>query len=146
MTGMFQLSGKRRLPGTLSLNGPNATLHLWDEAGVLVNDSHDETIAGVLGDQKLVTLLGCILSDRSTNVGRGGTAKHYYIFPHHVIIGDRLFSEDDSDITNISYVFEDATKLLHDTEHFRVDVGKVEIRAVIKSLNPGTDVHIGEVT
>ena len=146
MTGMFRVSGKRRLPGTLSLNGPDTTLHLWDEAGVLVNDAHDETITGVLGDQKLVTLLGCILNDRRTNVGRGGTAKHYYIFPHYVVIGDRLVSEDDADIANISYVFEDAPKLFQDMETFRVDVGNVEeTKAVIQSLNPGAEIHVGKI-
>lgn len=145
MTGMFRFSEKRRLPGTLSLNGPDTTLHLWDEAGVLVNDAHEETITGVLGDRKLVTLLGCILNDRRTIVGRGGTAKLYYIFPHHVVIGDRLVSEDDADIENISYVFEDALKLFRDMESFRVDVGNPEeARAVIQSLNPGTDVHVEE--
>ena len=87
MTGMFRLSGNRRLLGTLSLDGPDTTLHLWDEAGVLVNDAHDKTITGVLGDRKLVTLLGCILNNRRTNVGRGGTANHYHIFPDHVVIG-----------------------------------------------------------
>ena len=127
------------------MNGPDTTLHLWDEAGVLVSDAHDETITGVLGDRKLVTLLGCILNDRRTNVGRGGTAKHYYIFPHHVVIGDRLLSEDDADIENISYVFADAPKLFHDMESFRVDVGNTEeTRAVIQSLNSGTDVHVEE--
>ena len=145
MTGMFQFSGKRRLPGTLSLNGPDTTLHLWDEAGVLVNDAHEETITGVLGDRKLVTLLGCILNDRSTNVGPGGTAKHYNIFPHHVVIGDRLVSENAADIENISYVFEDAPKLFRDMENFRVDVGNFEeISAVIQSLNPGSEIHVGE--
>ena len=146
MTGMFRLSGKRRLPGTLSLDGPDTTLHLWDEAGASLNDdAHDETITGILGDRKLVTLLGCILNDGRTNFGRGGTAKHYYIFPHHVVIGDRLVSEDDADIENISYVFEDASMLFHDTESFRVKLGSsAEAKAVIQSLNPGTDVHVEE--
>ena len=145
MTGMFRLSEKRSLPGTLSLDGSVTTLHLWDEAGNVVDDEHDKTITGVLGDRKLVTLLGCILNNRRTSFGRGGSVKHYYIFPHHVVIGDRWVSEHDADIENISYVFEDAPKLFHDIESFRVDVGNVEeARAVIQSLNPDTDVHVGE--
>lgn len=143
MTGMFRLSGKRRLPGTLSLDGSKTTLHLWDEAGVLLNDDAcDETITGVLGDQKLVTLLGCILNNQRTNFGRSGTATHHYIFPHHVVIGDRLVSEDDADIENISYVFEDVSQLFHDIESFQVETGNDEkIKAVIQSLDPSTEIH-----
>ena len=143
MTGMFRLSGKRNLPGTLSLDGPDTTLHLWDEAGVLLDDDpHDETITGVLGDQKLVTLLGCILNDKRTNVGRGGTAKHYYIFPHHVVIGSRLVSDDDADIENISYVFEDVSQLFHDIESFQVEISNDEkIKSVIQSLDPTAEIY-----
>ena len=143
MTGMFRLSEKRKLPGTLSLDGPDTTLHLWDEAGVLLNDdAHDETITGVLGDQKLVTLLGCILNDKRTNVGRGGTEKHYYIFPHHVVIGGRLVSDDDADIENISYVFEDVSQLFHDMESFQVEIGNEEkTKAVIQSLDPSAEIY-----
>ena len=145
MTGMFRLSGKRRLPGTLSLDGPDTTLHLWDEAGILRNDdTHDETITGVLGDQKLITLLGCILNDKRTNVGRAGRATHYYIFPHHVVIGDRLVSEEDADIERISYIFEDVSQLFHDIGVFRVKMGDTEkIKDVIQSFNTNADVHVG---
>ena len=143
---MFRFSGNRKLPGTLSLDGPNTTLHLWDESRSLTEEPHDETITGVLGDQKLVTLLGCILNNRSTNFGRGGTASHYFIFPHYVVIGDRLISEDCVDIDNISYVFEDASSLFHDMDSFRVDVGKPEqTRAIIESLNPEQEIDVGEI-
>ena len=125
------------------MDGPDTTLHLWDEAGVLLkDDAHGETITGVLGDQKLVTLLGCILNDKRTNVGRGGTAKHYYIFPHHVVIGGRLVSEDDADIENISYVFEDVFQLFHDMESFQVEIGNEEkTKAVIQSLDPSAEIY-----
>ena len=146
MTGMFRFSGNRKLPGTLSLDGPNTTLHLWDESRFMTEEPHDETITGVLGDQKLVTLLGCIQNNRSTNVGRGGTASHYFIFPHYVVIGDRLVSEDSADIENISYVFEDAPSLFRDMDSFRVDVGKPEqARAIIESLNPEKEIDVGEI-
>ena len=146
MTGMFLFSGNRKLPGTLSLDGPNTTLHLWDESRFMTEDPHDETITGVLGDQKLVTLLGCITNNRSTKFGRGGTATHYLIFPHYVVIGDRLVSEDGADIENISYVFEDAHSLFHDMDSFQVDIGKPEqARAIIESLNPEKEIEVGEL-
>ena len=144
-TGMFQLSDQRRLPGTLSLDGENTTLHLWNETGVLGDELDDKTITGVLGDQKQVTLIDCILNSCKTSIGLGSTASHYYIFPNYVIVGDRLIFEDCADIENISYVFEDAPTLFRDMESFRVEFCNAkETSSIIEALRPDKKAHIGQ--
>ncbi len=148
LSGMFWPSKEekgRRVPGTLSLDGPDTTLHLWDEVDNHLDEMNGQSIKGILSNGKSITLLDCIVNKKITMRG-GSIFYNYSIFPHLAIIGDWHITGEDTNISNISYILEDAPKVFRDFESFSMARGNSKtIGNIIQSFNPNKRIPIGEV-
>ena len=70
---------------------------------------------------------------------------HYYnIFPHYVIIGDRHISDTGRDVSEISFVLDDASKLFYDFDAFGTTVNQQSVlRQIIEARNLNREISVG---
>lgn len=116
--GIFRVSGNVELTGTLTLNGEESVLHIWTNDPLAAESLDSETIAGVLDNQQEVSLIDCIGIGEKRLHGKEGISRHYKLFPHYAVIGQRHYSHLEKTISRISFVIDDATALFHDRNSF----------------------------
>ena len=133
--GFFSVPPDLKLNGTLSLSGPNSVLHLWSDDLFEVTLPGENTITGVLDNQKKVSLIGCVGTGRSKFRGQSGVAQHYRFFPHYVIVGNRHFSHSEKIISKISIVVDDAPVMFHDRFSFGTNIVKPSDLGTLSSMD-----------
>ena len=116
--GIFRISENVELPGTITLNGEESVLHIWTNDPLSVESLDSETISGVLDNQQEVSLIDCIDIGEKRLFGKKGMSRHYKLFPHYAVIGQRHYSHLDKTISRVSFIIDDATALFHDRSAF----------------------------
>ena len=141
--GTFEVAHDKKVAGTLSLDGLQSSLHLWDEEDFEVNS----VVQGKLNDLRLVSLFDCIIR-LSPRIGRKkdlGCMYHYHIFPHYVVIGEDHILDTDEIITGCSLTTDDMNIIFFDRQAFRIlNKERSIIEQILKSRNSLEKVDVGD--
>lgn len=113
--GTFLLEGIE-LEGEISLDAENTSLRLFSDAAIWPIQSA-ATIAGRLHDGTHVTLLDCIVLNEKS---RAGSKRTTYLYPHHVVYGEKLYDALGNCTTRVEFLIDDATTLFYDFHAFGV--------------------------
>lgn len=122
--GEFSFPDGREFQGELKLAGMESSLSLdvlnsrlpGDRlSGFFPDSSQDaESIKGILGDSKKVSLLYCTATGFGVHlVGKKSTYNDRF-FPHFAVFGDQHVSPDEKKITGVSFTVDDADILFYD--------------------------------
>jgi len=117
--GVFTISPGKEIYGELTFAGPNTSLYLRDNDVFDTKALLDQCVKGSLYDLTKITLLQCITTS-GTGFATRGKEQYYFasIFPHFVVHGDHHIDPDDSTITEVHFVVDDASALFYDFDAF----------------------------
>ena len=118
VNGMFSVSTKQKITGSLSLNGEDTVLHLWGDKIEDTDTLDGATITGTLENQKKVSLIDCVLTRQERFFDNGSAFHHYKLFPHYVVIGAGYHLPSEKTVSVVSFVIDDAMTLFHDRSAF----------------------------
>ena len=143
--GIFSVAPDREVNGTLSLDGPNTSLYVWDENSFNVDRSEGKIITGILDKRTKVSLIDCLVYGPGSYGRQGDISYFYNIFPHYVIFGDQHISYTDKKISDVRFVLDDATTLFHDYDafDFASDARSI-VQQIVASENMDREIVIGD--
>ena len=122
--GEFSFPDGRKFQGELKLAGMGSSLSLevpdWRPSsgiflGFFPDSSQDaESIKGILGDSKKVSLLHCTTAGFSFHPAGKEFTYEIRFFPRFAVFGDQHVSPDEKKITGVSFTVDDADILFYD--------------------------------
>lgn len=133
--GVFSVTPKRKMHGTLTLDGENSSLKLWDidnkKRPIERDHLGDRTIIeGILDNQKRVSLIDCLYHGPSTYGSAEGASHHHSFFPHFAVVGGPRFN---GEIRGASFALDDTETLFHDQRPFgHLSLGEENLRKLLR--------------
>ncbi len=131
-SGIFTVASGRQMHGTLTLDGGNSVLDLSEIGSEEFHPpdlGNRQIIDGTLDDQKWVSLVDCTYQGRSSFGGFEGFSHHHEFYPHFAVVGGPRFK---GDISQASFIFDDAEVLFHDRESFGDLIDSKKIRELLR--------------
>src|SRR5438067_8708816 len=117
--GKFTVAPGREVHGELRVAGKESSLYVQDDDSFYELPPANECITGTLHDFTKVTLFQCARLEIGGSGPRDGQQYYYAkLFPHFVLEGQRHIAPTDEFISQITFVFADATMLFYDVDAF----------------------------
>ncbi|PKK88046.1 MAG: hypothetical protein CVV64_20455 [Candidatus Wallbacteria bacterium HGW-Wallbacteria-1] len=116
-TGIFTLPNGLTAYGNLRICGKNSALYLYSDTDRFSLTRDHLLITGNLFDGQQVTLIDCIMIERSSLCGptKLYTAR---VFPHHVLIGDIKIQIDTPCIESINFSLQNMDAIFYEFDAF----------------------------
>lgn len=142
LNGLFEVEPGRRVSGSLLLNGRKTALYLWDDEGLIYPVSG--TIRGEVEGKK-VSIPSWTIKSHGSSASKGTVSEHCHIVPYVVLLGYRHVTGDETAVSKISFVLDDAGASLYEWGIFGSVFGQSDlVRSVLEAHDPGRDIEVGE--
>ena len=140
--GAFSVPPDQHTNGTLTLAGRETRLQLWSDSPLDI--STNVTITGELENLTRVSLLGCNVRNEG-HIGKGHQIRYNYLLsPQCVLLGNRYISDDDDIVHEISFTFEHAVELFHDSAAYGTIFHNSTATAAVAKINvPDSSIDVG---
>ena len=119
-SGKFKILPDTDVAGSLTIAGPNSSLHVWGEGFAPIDDG--VTVTGYLQNLRKVSLSDCWPSGRTWYGIRSDSEEtwHCTLHPGLIVIGNEHLLPNDKEIVEANFTFDDAATLFYDRSAFGI--------------------------